>query len=271
MLKDSDLADRLLSGDWGSGDAAEKARERLKIVGPISARAFDESGLRNTEVALPQLGRWAKFELLERRPGQDCSDGGVTWAMAVVFANVIGMSLPEYPRLRVLELGSGTGLVSLVISGRGHDVVASEGDACALNNLRSNLGNAGGGRSKIAIRHFRWHVEEDRRSLATLGVFDIIVGSDLISEHSHCDALRGSLPHLIASSGTELLLLEKARSWSSLGCSELLRSDGWELEEIPGIGNGSGSVVIDGETNPKSLQDEASNAILVKIRLKTSV
>ena len=39
---------------------------------------------------------------------------------------------------RVLELGAGTGLVSLALAGRGHTVVATDGDRCVLENLQGS-------------------------------------------------------------------------------------------------------------------------------------
>jgi len=67
------------------------------------------------EVSFPHLGPWARFRLRERR-SLACGQGGITWSMAVVLANLLGAS-PEYPRLRVLELGAGTGLAALAAAG----------------------------------------------------------------------------------------------------------------------------------------------------------
>merc|ERR1712110_759832 len=109
--------------------------------GPISDSAFDGDSSRRVEIALPRLGRWARWRLREFDP-RLCGRGGVTWAMAVVLAGLTG-SLPEYPRLNVLELGAGTGLAALAAAGRGHDVMATDGDECTLRNLEQNLREVG--------------------------------------------------------------------------------------------------------------------------------
>ena len=56
-----------------------------------------------------------------------CGDGGLTWAMALVLADWLTTRLPEYPRLRLLELGAGTGLVASSLQKRGHEVVITDG------------------------------------------------------------------------------------------------------------------------------------------------
>ncbi|CAE8614790.1 unnamed protein product [Polarella glacialis] len=269
-VKDSNLANRLLSGSWASGAIGEQAKDRLNLIGPVSDQAFDDAGVRLTQIALPLLGRWAKWELVERSPAREgCGDGGVTWSMSVVLAN-LGASVPEFPRLRVLEIGAGTGLVSLVLSGRGHDVMATDGDDCVLRNLRSNVGTAaGGGRSKIGTRSFRWHVEEDRMALASLGAFDMIVGADLAYDRSKCDALKGSLPYLLPSSDSELVLVERDRTGQSTACAVLLREDGWQVEDITGRGLEGNAVVINGESNPRRLMEDSSRSLLIRVRRKT--
>ena len=47
--------------------------------------------------------------------------------MALVLADWLTTRLPEYPRLRLLELGAGTGLVASSLQKRGHDVVITDG------------------------------------------------------------------------------------------------------------------------------------------------
>ena len=56
-------------------------------------------------------------------------DNGVTCGncMALVLADWLTTRLPEYPRLRLLELGAGTGLVASSLQKRGHEVVITDG------------------------------------------------------------------------------------------------------------------------------------------------
>ena len=62
-VKDSRLAEKLLSGDWAPGALGEMARERLSLRGPLSSKSFDEDGRRFVEVALPSKGRWARWKI----------------------------------------------------------------------------------------------------------------------------------------------------------------------------------------------------------------
>ena len=114
-VKDSKLAEKLLSGDWAPGTLGEMAKERLSLRGPLSPKTFDNTGTRFLEVALPSNGHWAKWKILECA-AIHCGDGGVTWAMALILANMVSTSLPEYPRLRLLELGAGTGFSLLLLT-----------------------------------------------------------------------------------------------------------------------------------------------------------
>ena len=62
-VKDSRLAEKLLSGDWAPGALGEMARERLRLRGPLSSKSFDQHGRRFVEVALPSKGRWARWKI----------------------------------------------------------------------------------------------------------------------------------------------------------------------------------------------------------------
>ncbi|CAJ1367690.1 unnamed protein product, partial [Effrenium voratum] len=250
-VKDSKLAAKLLSGDWAAGVLGEAARERLSLRGPLSSKPF-VSGARDVEVSLP-LGRWATWRLRERSAQAadwlECGEGGMTWSMAVALANHLG-ALPEYPRLRVLELGAGTGLASLALSGRGHEAVASDGGPC-LRNLRRNLG------PRAEVRQFRWHVEEDRAELSR-GAFDLVVGSDLLRDNQHCDALRAALGPLLRVS-PEVWLMER-NSPAAADCLEALRS--WQVTVQWG---GSGRAVVDGQKDPAQLLSDAAAAMLIRV------
>lgn len=253
-VKDSKLAEKLLSGDWAPGTLGEMAKERLSLRGPLSPKTFDNTGTRFLEVALPSKGHWAKWKILECA-AIHCGDGGVTWAMALILANMVSTSLPEYPRLRLLELGAGTGLVSSCLQRRGHELVVTDGHDEVLLNLRKNW-------PKADIRRFRWHVAEDYQVLSQWGSFDLLLGADLLVDARHCDAFRAALRPLLGVS-PEVLLMERHRS-GARPCAKLIRSDGFWVEERQE--EQLTNVVVDSERDPPWLLLEASEAILIRVR-----
>ncbi|CAE7227875.1 unnamed protein product [Symbiodinium microadriaticum] len=193
---------------------------------------------------------------------RDCGDGGMTWAMAVGLAKLLGHR-PEYPRLRVLELGAGPGLVALLLAARGHEVVATDGADCVLANLRKNTAE----QSRISVRRLRWHVDDDLRH--SLGAFDLLVGADLVHDATQCDALRAVLRAVRGAS--EVLLMERDRLGQGRRCAELLRGDGLDLELEPASAtsatSATGDVIVDGQRNPPHLMSEMASALLIRLAL----
>lgn len=83
---------------------------------------------------------------------------------------------------RILELGCGIGLASLVLQRRGADVVASDihplADAFLAYNAALNALPA------VHYRHMRWD-----EPLPSLGMFDLIIASDVLYERGHATLL----------------------------------------------------------------------------------
>jgi predicted nicotinamide N-methyase len=83
---------------------------------------------------------------------------------------------------RILELGCGIGLASLVLQRRGADVVASDVHPLAESFLAYNA--ALNGLPAVHYRHLRWH-----EPLPTLGHFDVMIASDVLYERDQADLL----------------------------------------------------------------------------------
>ncbi len=83
---------------------------------------------------------------------------------------------------RILELGCGIGLASLVLQRRGANIVASDVHPLADPFLAYNA--ALNELPAVHYRHMRWD-----RPLPTLGVFDMIVASDVLYERDHASLL----------------------------------------------------------------------------------
>lgn len=101
---------------------------------------------------------------------------------------VLAEAMTERPieNLRILEVGCGLGLASLVLVSRGADIVASDVHPLAEPFLAYN--SALNDLPSVPYRQLRWDVPLD-----TLGRFDLIIGSDVLYERNHADLLVGVL------------------------------------------------------------------------------
>lgn len=105
---------------------------------------------------------------------------GVLWPSGRVLAQA--MLTFELEGKRVLEVGCGLGLASLVVHRRGGDVTASDCHPLAgvflLENLRLNC-----------LPTMKYEPGDWRRPNPGLGLFDLIIGSDLLYDREQPEAL----------------------------------------------------------------------------------
>ncbi|QSX77857.1 class I SAM-dependent methyltransferase [Agrilutibacter solisilvae] len=101
---------------------------------------------------------------------------GQHWPAGQVLAQA--MSEIELGGRRILELGCGLGLSSLVLKHRGADITASDHHPLANEFLQHNA--ILNGLSPICYRDLPWTAPD-----ATLGRFDLIIGSDILYERDH--------------------------------------------------------------------------------------
>ncbi|MDG6348106.1 50S ribosomal protein L11 methyltransferase [Luteimonas sp. 8-5] len=85
---------------------------------------------------------------------------------------------------RILELGCGIGLASLVLQRRGADVVASDLHPLAEVFLAYNA--ALNDLPAVPFRHIHWDLDTPN-----LGMFDAIVASDVLYERGHAELIAG--------------------------------------------------------------------------------
>lgn len=107
---------------------------------------------------------------------------GVVWASGEVLAH--HMLNYEVAGLRVLEVGCGIGLASLVLNHRLADITATDYHPEAGNFLLENVKLNSG--KHIPFMRTGW-ADPD----SGLGKFDLIIGSDLLYERSHVETLSG--------------------------------------------------------------------------------
>lgn len=107
---------------------------------------------------------------------------GVIWPSGEVLAHL--MYDYEVKGLRILEVGCGIALASLVLNHRLMDITATDYHPEAEHFLQKNVKlNAG---EEIPFVCTRWGDED-----SGLGEFDLVIGSDLLYERRHVELLAG--------------------------------------------------------------------------------
>ncbi len=109
---------------------------------------------------------------------------GQLWPAATVLATALNQH--DISGKRILELGCGLGLASLVLKRRGADITASDYHPLAETFLVRNA--AQNNLPPIPFKRLDWAMPD-----ATLGRFDLIVGSDILYERGHAELLAGVL------------------------------------------------------------------------------
>lgn len=180
---------------------------------------FHHAGL-ELELLLPRaadaLIDEAAFDADERLP---------YWAELWPAARALARHLLEAPprEQRVVELGCGVALPSLVLLARGTDVLATDYYADALAFARVNAHR--NGLAALRTRLLDW-----RHPPADLERCELALAADVLYERRNADALAGLLPRLLAPGG-RLLLADPGRVY--LGSFlRALREAGWATAEL---------------------------------------
>ena len=127
---------------------------------------------------------------------------GMLWPAGIVLARVV--SRMAMNNLRVLEVGCGIGLASMVAASKKADITASDYHPITQQFLRENT--ALNDLDRIAYFHGNWHKPITRR-----GVFDLIIGSDLLYERGNLDILATFINCHLSKSGKVILIDPKRR------------------------------------------------------------
>ena len=123
---------------------------------------------------------------------------------------------------RILELGCGLGLSSLVLQRREADITASDHHPLAESFLEHNA--ALNGLASITYRDLPWS-EPD----ATLGRFDVIIASDVLYERGHAAQLAGMM-HRHARDDAEIVLSDPGRG-NSASFTRAMQAQGYAVDE----------------------------------------
>ncbi len=145
---------------------------------------------------------------------------GQVWPSGRVLAEA--MSTFDIAGKRILELGCGLGLSSLVLAHRRADVVASDHHPLAEPFLAYNAGL--NDLPAVTYRDLPWAVPD-----ATLGSFNLIIGSDILYERDHAAQIAAMmLRH--ASPDAELLITDPGRG-NSAPFTRAMRAQGYSVSE----------------------------------------
>lgn len=145
---------------------------------------------------------------------------GHVWPSGRLLAEA--MATHDIAGKRVLELGCGLGLASLVLRHRGADVVASDYHPLAETFLAYN--SALNELPAVPYRTLRWDTPN-----TTLGRFDLIIGSDILYERNHAEVLSALLP-LHAQPACEVLITDPGRG-NSAPFTRALAAQGFAVSE----------------------------------------
>src|SRR4051794_24096214 len=114
------------------------------------------------------------------------------WPSALALAEALGRA--DLAGRRVLELGCGLGVPSLVAARRGADVLATDWSPAAVEVLRDNARRAG-----VALTVRRWSWTDP---LADLGdPWPLVVAADVLYERRNGPELLALLPRVLAPGG----------------------------------------------------------------------
>ena len=144
---------------------------------------------------------------------------GQVWPAGALLARA--MHAFDIDGKRILELGCGIGLASLVLQRRGADVVASDAHPLAEVFLAYNA--ALNELPALHYRQLRWD-----HPLHTLGMFDVVILSDVLYERGHAELIgtviaRHTLAH------AEVLVADPGRG-NSARLSRVLAEQGFKVE-----------------------------------------
>lgn len=126
---------------------------------------------------------------------------GIVWPSAVILARL--MVDYDIKGKRILEVGCGIGLASLVLNQRAADIAATDYHPEVDLFLRRNAELNGG--APIKFVRTGWADEASE-----LGEFDLIIGSDLLYEAEHVELLAGFI-HRHANAQCEVVLVDPGR------------------------------------------------------------
>ena len=137
---------------------------------------------------------------------------GMIWPSARMLANA--MQTQNIAGKRILEVGCGLALASLVIQRRLGDITASDCHPLTEGFLQENA-------RLNALPRLKYQTGHWERDNPSLGQFDLIIASDVLYER-HQPAMLASFIHLHASQQADIIVLDPDRGNRNGFCREMV-------------------------------------------------
>jgi predicted nicotinamide N-methyase len=147
------------------------------------------------------------------------------WAHLWPSSKALGRWLIDHPPAtgRIIELGCGMGLTSLVLRSLGHTVLATDWEPDALASLRVNVQH--NGLSDLPTMVLDWRDENP-----AIEPFDLAIGADLMYEQRNAISMADLLPRVLKPQ-SQFILADPGRRW--LPHFELLmKQRGWHQQDL---------------------------------------
>ncbi|XP_004680335.1 PREDICTED: putative methyltransferase-like protein 21E pseudogene [Condylura cristata] len=174
--------------------AAESGREDERAAAEIMARCYVPSLLTSSS--------WESFRFaghdIRITEATDCY-GAVVWPSALVLCYFLETNTKQYNMVdkNVIEIGAGTGLVSIVASLLGAQVTATDLPEL-LGNLQYNISRNTKSRCKHLpqVKELSWGIALDQRFPRAANSFDYVLAADVVYAHPFLDELLATFDHL---------------------------------------------------------------------------
>ncbi len=144
------------------------------------------------------------------------------WPSGRVLAELLAKR--DLGNMRVIELGCGVGLPSIVATARGASVLATDWYAEALVAARGNARFTLC--ADLSVAHLDWL--DPSPAVLELAPFDLVIGADLLYEQRNGDALARLLPRLVTPA-SEVIVTDPRRPHASALIDPLVGA-GWVHE-----------------------------------------
>lgn len=135
----------------------------------------------------------------QENPLQDFPLWAKIWPAGVVLASHLSHQSGE-PGKRVLEIGSGLGLVGIVAACQGYDVTLTDYNPHALAFIHANANL--NGCEQLTVQQLDWKAPELE------GLFDFIVGSEIVYRDEDIELLAALFKRFLKPNGRVLLVEE---------------------------------------------------------------
>lgn len=214
---------KLSSKSMTVGSSATKRSESLDRLSQLDAESFS--------IRTYALGS-ANFQVYELSRLQHLH-GGKTWNASVLLAYVLNNTFwsEKFAGKRIIELGSGTGVVGIAAAIAGGDdafVALTDSQPALVEMLRTSLqGNRLDSRCVAEVYEWTGELPVNLRSQAP---FDVVLAADCLYSENTAGALCDAL-EVVASSDPLILVCLQER-WSTKECIAVLIFRGWDIVPV---------------------------------------